>query len=56
MRFKKVRRPSFLEKRSKKLPPILAAAFPERLGLMSQKFFGSFFQKRTASCPLPLSA
>jgi hypothetical protein len=39
---------SFLKKRSKKLLHILASVFPDTLGLDSQKFFGSFFQKRTA--------
>jgi hypothetical protein len=43
---------SFLKKRSKKLSGILASAFPERLGPDSQKFFGSFFQKRTFFLPL----
>jgi hypothetical protein len=37
-----------LKKRSKKLLHILASVFPDTLGLDSQKFFGSFFQKRTA--------
>jgi hypothetical protein len=36
-----------LKKSSKKLLIILAAAYPERLSPDSQKFFGSFFQKRT---------
>jgi hypothetical protein len=39
----------FFEKRSKKLLSVLALAFPDRLGPNEQKFFGSFFQKRTAS-------
>jgi hypothetical protein len=43
------RKSSFLKKRSKKLLPVLASAFPDRLGQNEQKFFGSFFQKRTAS-------
>jgi hypothetical protein len=34
----------------------LASASLDRLSPESQKFFGSFFQKRTASCRLPLSA
>jgi hypothetical protein len=42
-------RTSFLKKRSKKLLVILAAASPNGLGPDSQKFFGSFFQKRTTS-------
>jgi hypothetical protein len=41
-------RTSFLKKRSKKLLFVLASAFPDRLSPDSQKFFGSFFQKRTA--------
>jgi hypothetical protein len=36
---------SFLKKRSKRLFPIAAAADATN----EQKFFGSFFQKRTAS-------
>jgi hypothetical protein len=39
---------SFLKKRSKKLLFTLASAHPERLSPDKQKFFGSFFQKRTA--------
>jgi hypothetical protein len=42
-------RTSFLKKRSKKLLSVSAAAFPVRLSPNEQKFFGSFFQKRTAS-------
>jgi hypothetical protein len=41
-------RPSFLKKRSKQLLSISASASPEKLSRDSQKFFGSFFQKRTA--------
>jgi acetyl esterase/lipase len=41
-------RTSFLKKRSKKLLDVLASALPGGLSLNSQKFFGSFFQKRTA--------
>jgi hypothetical protein len=41
-------RPAFLKKRSKKLLSILASALPDTIGPISQKFFGSFFQKRTA--------
>jgi septal ring factor EnvC (AmiA/AmiB activator) len=37
-----------LKKRTKKRLFILAPASPERLGPDGQKFFGSFFQKRTA--------
>jgi hypothetical protein len=40
--------PYFLKKSSKKLLVILASACPGRLAQVSQKFFGSFFQKRTA--------
>jgi hypothetical protein len=40
---------SFLKKRSKKLLFVLASDFPDGLSLHEQKFFGSFFQKRTAS-------
>jgi hypothetical protein len=39
----------FFEKKKQKTFACLAAASPERLGPDSQKFFGSFFQKRTAS-------
>jgi hypothetical protein len=38
---------SFLKKRTKKLLIISASASPDRLSPDSQKFFGSFFQKRT---------
>jgi hypothetical protein len=37
------------EKRKQKTFICLAPAFPDRLSLNEQKFFGSFFQKRTAS-------
>jgi hypothetical protein len=37
-----------LKKRSKKLLPVSDSAFPDRLSPNEQKFFGSFFQKRTA--------
>jgi hypothetical protein len=43
------RKSSFLKKRSKKLLSVLASAFQDRLSPNEQKFFGSFFQKRTAS-------
>jgi hypothetical protein len=36
-----------LKKRSKKLLIVSAAALPERATPNVQKFFGSFFQKRT---------
>jgi hypothetical protein len=39
-----------LKKSSKKPLLILDSAGPDRLSQVSQKFFGSFFQKRTASC------
>jgi hypothetical protein len=39
----------FFEKKKQKTFDCLASAFPERLGPDSQKFFGSFFQKTTAS-------
>jgi hypothetical protein len=42
-------RSSFLKKRSKKLLSVSAAASPDGLSPNEQKFFGSFFQKRTAS-------
>jgi hypothetical protein len=42
-------RPSLLKKRSKKLLVLWASGFPGRLSPFSQKFFGSFFQKRTLS-------
>jgi hypothetical protein len=38
---------SFLKKRSKKLLHVKAAALPDKAGPNLQKFFGSFFQKRT---------
>ena len=41
-------RPSFLKKRSKKLLTPLSRTFPESARQRSQKFFGPFFQKRTA--------
>jgi hypothetical protein len=41
-------RPSFLKKRSKKLLVVLAAPFQDRARPNLQKFFGSFFQKRTS--------
>jgi hypothetical protein len=49
-------KPAFLKNRRR--PPggkqkpliILASACPEKLSHVSQKFFGSFFQKRTAFC------
>jgi hypothetical protein len=44
-----MRKAFFFEKRSKKLLVVSAAACPERLSLNSQKFSGSFFQKRTAA-------
>jgi hypothetical protein len=46
---RKEERSSFLKKRSKKLLFLLASVSPGRLSPKSQKFFGSFFQKRTAS-------
>jgi hypothetical protein len=36
------------KKRSKKLLSVLASASPDGLSPNGQKFFGSFFQKRTA--------
>jgi hypothetical protein len=42
-------RSSFLNKSSKRLLIILAPAFPNRLSQVSQKFFASFFQKRSSS-------
>jgi hypothetical protein len=39
----------FFEKKKQKTFNRLAAAFPDRASQDSQKFFGSFFQKRTAS-------
>jgi hypothetical protein len=44
-------RPSFLKKRSKKLLIMAASASPDRLSPDMQKFFASFFQKRSASFP-----
>jgi hypothetical protein len=41
-------------KKKQKTPAQLASAFPQRLSLNLSKFFGSFFQKRTAflaACP-----
>jgi hypothetical protein len=45
---KEKERSSFLKKEAKKLLSVLAPAFPDGLSLNGQKFFGSFFQKRTA--------
>jgi hypothetical protein len=45
-----------LKKRSKKLLIISASVFPDGLGLDLQKFFGSFFQKRTACLSLTYAA
>jgi hypothetical protein len=39
----------FFEKKKQKTFIRLASAFPDGLSLKGQKFFGSFFQKRTAS-------
>jgi hypothetical protein len=50
--WEKKARPSFLKKRSKKLLSVSASVFPDRLSSNEQKFFGSFFQKRTASLRL----
>jgi hypothetical protein len=44
------RKACFFEKSSKKLLIILASACPDRFSQVSQEFFGSFFQKRTAVC------
>jgi hypothetical protein len=38
----------FFEKKKQKTFAKLASAFPQRLSLNLSKFFGSFFQKRTA--------
>jgi hypothetical protein len=38
----------FFEKKKQKTFIRLASAFPDGLTLNEQKFFGSFFQKRTA--------
>jgi hypothetical protein len=46
---RKEARTSFLKKRSKKLLVVWASAFPGNAQPRSQKFFASFFQKRTAS-------
>jgi hypothetical protein len=43
----------FFEKKKQKTFAHLAAASPERLSPDSQKFFGSFFQKRTSSFSSP---
>jgi hypothetical protein len=40
----------FFEKKKQKTFVCLAAAFPDQLSPDSQKFFGSFFQKRTSFC------
>jgi hypothetical protein len=42
-------RPSFLKKRSKKLLPVLASAFPDRLSPDSQKFLVLFFKREPLS-------
>jgi hypothetical protein len=47
--------PSFLKKRSKKLLIRFAPAPQDRASPDSQKFFGSFSQKRTASCLHPIA-
>jgi hypothetical protein len=53
-------RPDFLKKGGarpagrKKLLILLASACPDWLAQVSQKFFGAFFQKRTAFCHWPL--
>jgi hypothetical protein len=39
----------FFEKKKQKTFICMASASPDRLGSDLQKFFGSFFQKRTAS-------
>jgi len=39
----------FFEKKQQKTFVCLTAALPGRLSSNEQKFFGSFFQKRTAS-------
>jgi len=44
-----------LKKRSKKLLSVLASAFPDGLSPDNQKFFGSFFQKRTAFFLQPIA-
>jgi hypothetical protein len=41
-------RPSFLKKRSKKLLIVSAVVFQVEASPDSQKFFASFFQKRSA--------
>jgi hypothetical protein len=46
------RKPFFFEKKKQKTFANLAAVSPERLGSNEQKFFGSFFQKRTSSFTL----
>jgi hypothetical protein len=46
------RKDFFFEKKEKVLP-VLAAASPGEAQPRIQKFFGSFFQKRTAFCLLP---
>jgi hypothetical protein len=45
----KVRKHFFFEKKKQKTLLCMAAAFPDGHGLNSQKFFASFFQKRSAS-------
>jgi hypothetical protein len=45
----------FFEKKKQKTLIYLASAFPDRLSPESQKFFGSFFQKRTACLFLKVS-
>jgi hypothetical protein len=44
----------FFGKKKQKTFELLAAVFPVRLSPDLQKFFGSFFQKRTASLSLAL--
>jgi hypothetical protein len=50
----KVRKHFFFEKKKQKTLLCMAAAFPDGHGLNSQKFFASFFQKRSASYPAPM--
>jgi hypothetical protein len=47
-------RTSFLKKKKQKTFVYLASASPGKLSPDTQKFFGSFFQKRTAFYHLPL--
>jgi hypothetical protein len=45
LEFDRERKSSFLKKRSKKLLPVLASVFPDRLSHMNKSFLVLFFKK-----------